>query len=609
MKLYYNPLDTACKSTVGAFARESLITLNLYERQGGEDGFSADSCLLVLNRDGEPAEEFPLKKSGDRWTISLRFHREGLYFYHFRVGGRNFSCGRMREGTFTEFPVAWQFTVYEEHFSTPDWLKGGIIYQIFPDRFFKKGDLPLDENRILRKWGDTPFFRPDENGQILNNDFFGGNLNGIREKLSYLKTLNVTAIYLNPIFEAFSNHRYDTGDFFKIDGLLGTMEDFESLIEEANALGIRIILDGVFNHVGADSRYFNRYGRYSDIGAYQSETSPYFEWFRFHSFPEDYDSWWGIKSLPAVDETAASYQNFILGANGVVCHWLKCGIGGFRIDVADELPDLFLKKLRGIAKKEAPEAVIIGEVWEDASNKISYNVRREYFQGEELDSVMNYPLKNAIIDFMLTGKTEVLRSTIAALIDNYPASSLNLLMNSLGTHDTPRILTVLGGRKCFDKEEMAVNRLTESEKKQAVELLKSAVVLQYTLPGVPCVYYGDENGMEGYGDPFCRGCFDWDNLNYELIEFYQKLGKIRSNFLSIFRDGIYREIFADSGSLVFERKSENGSVYIYVNRSDSKYRVNLQGKYKELLTGIICNDFLSIPSHSYGIFTKLTEKN
>ena len=294
-----------------------------------------------------------------------------------------------------------------------------------------------------------------------------------------------------------------------------------------------------------------------------------------------------------------------MGENGVLRHWLRHGIGGYRLDVADELPDFFLKELRKAVKKENPNAMIIGEVWEDASNKISYDVRREYLQGYELDSVMNYPLKDGIINFIRTGMTYMLRETIAMLLDNYPKMTLDCLMNLLGSHDTPRILTVFGGEECNDKERMAVLHLSDEERDKAKELLKMAAVLQFTLPGVPCIYYGDEAGMEGYQDPFCRRCFPWDNIDNDLNDFYKKLGKIRTEKLrDIFSEGEYCEIFADTGCIVYSRGASEKTVVVFVNRSSCKYTMHFEGKWKEMLSERTFTDELSIEPQSYGILTK-----
>lgn len=578
MKLYFNPLDQKCKSALGAQPCCSTIRFRIfkYDIESGEDAFSAQVCNLVLFQDGMSYRYYQMTPLKDGWTISIRFNHVGLFFYHFKIGGRFFACGHLRNGEITNHPVMWQQTIYLKEYSTPDWFRGGVMYQIFPDRFFHAGKKPeVKEGKILREWGEQPYYRPDSNGVVRNNDFFGGNFSGVKEKLDYLQQLGVTVLYFNPVFEASSNHRYDTGDYRKIDSMLGTEKDFDELIAAAQEKGIRIILDGVFNHTGVDSRYFNKYGRYEELGAYQSKESPYYDWYTFRHYPDSYDCWWGIETLPAVNESSPSYQKFMFSEEGVLKHWLRHDIGGYRLDVADELPGFFLKLLRKSVKEENPDALIIGEVWEDASNKIAYGVRREYFQGAELDSVMNYPLKDAIVDYILTQNADHLRNTIAMLIDNYPKISLDILMNILGTHDTTRILTVLGKKTCSNKDEMAVTSLNEEERREAIKKLKFAAVLQFMLPGVPCIYYGDEIGMEGYIDPFCRGCFNWDNIDWELVEFYQKLSEFRTGEnREVFRSGSYREIFSENGCLVFERKAQNRAVYVYVNNSSNEYIVS-----------------------------------
>lgn len=608
MGYYYNPLDEACKSITGGVPRKSELTLRIIAKKSGEGDFSAQTCALIIYRDGETQQSLAMKPKDGGFEITLRFYRNGLYFYRFELDGIVFGCGQMRKGTFTEQQRYWQITVFESDYQTPDWFKGGVMYQIFPDRFYKSGEISVPDYKILRSdWGGTPNYQPNENGKVLNNDFFGGNLNGIREKLPYLKELGVTALYFNPIFEAYSNHRYDTGDYMKVDPLLGTNGDFDRLIDEAKEYGIGIVLDGVFNHTGDDSRYFNRYGRYPEVGAYQSANSPYSDWYHFREFPDNYESWWGISTLPAVNENSLSYQNFVLGENGVLRHWIKHGIMGWRLDVADEIPDFFLSLLRSSVKKENSNAIIIGEVWEDASNKVAYGVRREYLQGGELDSVMNYPMKDAIINYLLSGNTTILRETIFQLIDNYPKHTLDCLMNILGTHDTPRILTVLGNQTCDSKDQMAVARLSDEAKHHAKDKLKMAALLQFTLPGVPCIYYGDENATEGDRDPFCRKCYDWEHTDEELRRHYKKLGEIRNGELkTVFGEGTYREVFADNGCLVFERKYGcDSAAYVFVNNSNLKYQITVSGTYEECLTGAIVQNYYDIKPFSYGIIHKV----
>lgn len=623
MNVYFNPLDKACKSITGGVRQGDKLQFNLFYlkenfTQGeffslrtplwGECETPAPEATLSLGKDGEERSLYPLRKTSYGWTISLKINEIGLYYYNFVIDDFYLTMGKGRFGQLSgEKKPEFQLLVFAEDYTTPDWFKGGILYQIFPDRFCKVGNMPDIAGRIPRfDWGGTPSYKPDEKGKILNNDFFGGNFKGIQSKLKYLKSLSVSAIYLNPIFEAASNHRYDTSDYRNVDPILGTKEDFQNLVEEAKKYGIRLILDGVFNHTGDNSVYFNKYGRYPSIGAYQSKNSPYYSWYTFQEYPDKYNSWWGIDILPEVNEESESYQEFILGENGVLKHWLSYGIGGYRLDVADELPDFFLKKLRTTVKTANPEAVIIGEVWEDASNKIAYSKRREYLQGGELDSVMNYPLKDAIIHFIVTGNAENLVDTMRMLCDNYPKQTLDALMNILGTHDTARILTVLGGKSCYTKDEMASvqMRLTEKEKKLAIEKVKMAALLQYTLPGVPCVYYGDENAAEGYIDPFCRGCFDWEHLNGELISYYQTLGKIRTRFREIFCSGEYEEIYQRNGCFIFRRLNSNTEIYIYVNNSSEGYFINFSGNYLEQLQNIAFENIFEIKPDSFGIFSK-----
>ena len=631
MQIYFNPLDSACKSFIGAIPRGKKIQLNVFLYKDGEecspfnektgeffaDAPSAEQCttpsheaFLRLNKDGERAEFFPMERTSFGWTISLAIQEIGLYFYSFYVEGKgNIACNYLEMGQYTqgEHVNAFLLTVYSEDYQTPEWFKGGVMYQIFPDRFCKTGSMPDIKGRVQRSdWGGIPSYRPNEKGKVLNNDFFGGNLKGIESKLSYLKSLGVTVLYLNPIFEAASNHRYDTSNYLKIDPFLGDEEDFDNLLKAAKNQGIRVILDGVFNHTGDDSVYFNKYGNYPSLGAYQSKDSPYYSWYSFEEFPDKYSSWWGIDILPEVNENSPDYQNFIFEKGGVLKKWLQFGIGGYRLDVADELPDFFLKKLRKSVKEEDPDAIIIGEVWEDASNKIAYSQRREYLQGHELDSVMNYPLKDGIIRYMQTGNGAELINTVRALINHYPKQTLDCLMNILGTHDTARILTVLGGIYCNNKEEMAAKSayLTQNDKENAIKKLKMAAVLQFTLPGVPCIYYGDENAMEGHIDPFCRQCFDWDHLNEDLIGFYSKLGEIREDYRDIFKDGDFKEIKITESLIFYKRRKNNQDVYIYVNNSSSIYQLNLNENYFDCLKNEKLKNKITVQAYSYGIFVK-----
>lgn len=620
MQIYFNPLDKACKSVIGAVSQGKRIQFNIFclnepkTRENERQTPTAKECItptqnaiLFLNKDGEEAKGYSMQKTAFGWSITLTISEIGLYFYHFKVEEVGYiSCNDLHLGYISDTLRGFLLTVYSKDYQTPDWFKGGVMYQIFPDRFAKKGTMPDIKGRVRRNdWGGLPSYRPNERGKVLNNDFFGGNFKGIEEKAEYLADLGVTTLYLNPIFLASSNHRYDTSDYLQIDPFLGDETDFSNLVQTLENKGIKVILDGVFNHTGDDSVYFNRYGNFPTVGAYQSKDSPYYSWYSFYDFPNGYESWWGIDILPEVNEKSLDYQEFIFGNEGVLKKWLTFGIGGYRLDVADELPDFFLKKLRKSVKESNENAIIIGEVWEDASNKIAYSERREYLQGYELDSVMNYPLKEAIISYMQGGNALVLLQSIRTLIDHYPKQTLDCLMNILGTHDTSRILTVLGGIYCRNKDEMASKTafLSPKNKENALKKLKMAAVLQYTLPGVPCLYYGDENGTEGHIDPFCRTCFDWDNLNEDLIAFYQKLGKIRNEYKEIFKDGDFEEIICQDGLIIYKRIKENKSIFVYSNNSSKRYPLKIK-KVKELISGEIFQDLLEIKPQSYGIFVE-----
>lgn len=599
MEIYYNPLDPACKSVLGGVRQNESFTIRIF-------GKSDEPCIFVLRRDGCEAQSLHMQNISGGWELQLSFAEPGLYFYWFRLGGRRAALGEDRNAEFSDSASAYQILVYRECFATPAWFKGGIMYQIFPDRFFKSGEILAEKGKWLHKdWHETPEFRPNEKGKILNNDFFGGNFRGILKKLDYLQSLHVTVIYLNPIFRAFSNHRYDTGDYMQLDPMLGSEEDFAALVSECWKRGIRLILDGVFNHTGDDSRYFNKYGTYDEIGAYQSKDSKYYSWYNFRHFPDKYDSWWGIDVLPAVNENCPSYIDFITGENGVLRRWMKYPLGGFRLDVADELPDEFIAKIRSAVKSANGDAVVIGEVWEDASNKIAYSTRRKYFQGEELDSVMNYPLKDAIINFVVSGNTSLLRRTVGMLLDHYPKCVLDSLMNILGTHDTVRVLTALGGVCAYNKEEMAVLKLSAEQRAVATERLKIAAILLYTFFGVPCIYYGDEIGMEGYSDPFCRKPFAWDLIDEDILSHYRWLGELRSRY-TVFRDGDYRELYHDDNCIVFERRKGKEAVITVANLGNNKYTLRFNGVLYNQLSGERCVDRVDIEPHHIDVYGNIS---
>lgn len=504
----------------------------------------------------------------DEYFVKLNIDRAGLYWYHFIIETTSDGAEYVPSAP----GGAFQLTAYSPPENIPQWLLGGVIYHVFVDRFCGDGQIRLGYGAHYRAdWGGCPYFLPDEDGIVHNSDFFGGNLFGVIEKLPYLQELGVTCIYLSPVFEAVSNHKYDIGDFMKVDCAFGGDEALEMLCKKAQAIGMSVILDGVFNHVGSDSLYFNRYGRYDTVGAYQSVDSPYRDWFTFND-DGTYEAWWGIELLPALNKQNSDYIDYICGDGGVITHWMKKGIAGWRLDVVDELPDSILDPLCRAVKAEKSDALIVGEVWEDASNKIAYDVRRRYFQGGQLDSVMNYPLMNAIIQFSRGGNAAVLSSAVMTICRNYPKHIIDSLMNILGTHDTMRILTSLGGSD-FPTGKIAMShyRLSDRERELGKSRLRIASALQFTLPGVPCIYYGDEAGLEGGADPFNRVCYPWGYEDIDLIGWYKKLSHIRHTF-SCFKDGDFTLIEARNGLFAFIRSCSNTGdrVLIAVNSSDEE---------------------------------------
>lgn len=576
MYIPYNSRLEYHKSIFGAVKTDQTVTFRIILPRD----FCCHAAKLVIKK--AEADEYDyinmqwdcMEGVGEEWwKVNFTAEKAALYKYHFEYDtswgtSRIYHAGNGLAAIKGD-GEDWQLTVYDKDFHTPEWLRGGIIYQIFPDRFAssgtKKQNVPSD--RVLRTDRDgDPYWIPTAEGKVLNNDYFGGDLNGIEQKLGYLKSLGVTCIYLNPIFEAQSNHRYDTANYEKIDSMLGTEKDFKSLCESAKKLGIRIMLDGVFSHTGDDSRYFNRYSRYDSLGAYQSKESPYYGWYKFNKWPDDYESWWGIEILPEVNEDNSDFIEYITGKNGIARKWLKLGASGWRLDVADELPDEFLDEFRKAVKEEKADGLVLGEVWEDASNKSSYGKLRRYLFGKQLDSVMNYPFAGAVIDFIRDANAELFASRVMSIVENYPKEVLDVLMNHLSTHDTMRAITALAGENCAyrDRKWQSTHSLDEKEYHYGMKLLMAASAMQFALPGVPTIYYGDEAGMQGYKDPFNRRCYPWGKENGELVEWYKKLGKIR-NENRVFKDGRFEILSAVAGCVAFSRKNDDEAILVISN--------------------------------------------
>lgn len=586
----FNSRKIEYKDKIRAIATDEKVKLRIIVPRSMK---CCGATLCVVKENESPAyySMFWAGMCGDDneyWELHFFATTPGLYWYHFELDtpwGRSFvrNVGR-GVGDFAPDASDFQQTVYDKNFKTPDWLKGGIIYQIFPDRFYSSGTEKhgVRPSRVMRRWGDEPFWCEEQMNGIWNNDYFGGDLKGIEEKLLYLANLGVTCIYLNPIFEANSNHRYDTADYEKIDPLLGTEDDLKSLCKTAREqYGISIILDGVFSHTGCDSKYFNIYSNYDDVGAYNSKESPYYPWYKFINWPDEYHSWWGIKLLPEVIEETPEYREYICGKNGILRKWLKCGISGWRLDVADELPDVFLDDLRRAVKDENSDAVIIGEVWEDATTKLAYGERRRYLLGEQLDSVMNYPFADAVLNFVKFANADAFIDSVMSIIEKYPPQVTNVLMNHIGTHDTERAITRLAGENCegYGRHwQHEHNKLSDYDYYRGVSMMKIASLIQYTLPGVPSLYYGDEIGMQGMKDPFNRACMDWYEPNTELHRWYKRLGEIRRG-CKAFERGSFVPIYCSYKTVAYLRSGDNNEVLVAVNLDENAVDINVGNQW------------------------------
>jgi len=613
-KIIYNPIFEEFKSPVGAAEKNKKISVKIKISQEyiinlPLINIKDDSGMDVLSKQMNIVDQ---SSQYNVYCVDFTISKEGLYWYCFQFsdcyGIHYIGCKPNLEPKLTDFlPNYWQLSVHNKFRGNLNWFKGTIMYQIMVDRFYKGEDLPVKENvKVHENWDDIPNYKAVD-GKVLNNDFFGGNLEGVIKKLDYLSSLNVTTIYLNPIFEAFSNHKYDTGNYLKIDSMFGDEKTFIKLCKEAKKRKMNIILDGVFNHTGDDSIYFNKYGNYPDLGAFQSKDSKYYDWFRFNSHPNHYDSWWGFTTLPSVNQDSKDYLDFISGPNGVIEKWLRLGAKGFRLDVIDELNNNIVESISNAVKRVDDENILIGEVWEDASNKIAYGIRKEYFNGKQLDSVMNYPFKEAIISYLRYNTWGKLKNVIRYIINNYPKHVLDSLMNILSTHDTMRILNYFAyvdGEK-LSKDEQASYKMSSMEFDEATQKLKLASLLQFTLPGVPCIFYGDEAGIQGFKDPFCRRTYPWNDVNKTISDWYKKITQIRK--MSVFIDGSYKEYIINQEIFSFKRYNNSEVILVVVNNSDFSYDLHLDSKYFDLFKNVIIDKSLHIESKT-GTILKLEKK-
>ncbi len=573
MRILFDSRQLQYKNPYGTLHPEQGCTLHLHVPVPVE----TITVHLVVEKEDEHCRVPMLlqEKAGDYEIYECTFSLSdcGLYFYYFDLHTRGTDFPLYRQGRDTNMCAGdkWQLSIIPADFHVPSYAEGAVMYQIFPDRFHRSGvcDLTgkLTPYTIHANWNEMPEYLPDAQGKILNNDFFGGNLRGIQEKLPMLEEMGVEILYLNPIFMAYSSHRYDTCDYKRVDPMLGTEKDFQNLCHAAHARGMKVILDGVFSHTGSDSLYFDAQKRFGG-GALEGPASKYYSWYDFKPFPTKYNCWWGIDTLPCVNKLEPSYMDYIIyDEDSVIAHWLALGADGYRLDVVDELPEPFLRALRKRLRELNPEALLIGEVWEDASNKIAYDVRRTYFTGGELDSVMNYPWRTAILNYC-SGKDNgfALCEQVETIAENYPPQVLQCVMNSLSTHDTARAITTLVDPFQGTRAQKAARTLSPEQRKLGLSRLRMAMALQFVLPGMPCIYYGDEAGLEGYEDPFNRRCYPWGQEDQPLKNYTRALGQLRKSS-PILRHGTVHTSFEAEGKLHIHRQKAGTQLTLSCNTS------------------------------------------
>ena len=501
-------------------------------------------------------------------------------------------------------------------FYVPDWAKGAIMYHIFVDRFFRDFTVPMPyikDRKIHKHWDERPIIGPNEDGNWCM-DFYGGNLLGIDRCLKYIKSLGVSILYLSPIVEARSNHRYDTGDYEKVDIYAGSIEHLILLCKHAHLLGMRVILDGVFNHVGRDSKYFNEFGNYSEIGAMQSESSPFRSFFLFDENGE-VTYWWGDKNLPETNGYSIEWRNYIFGGenNGIVGKWFSYGIDGLRLDVPDNLLDDFIEGITTAAYRSHPSPFILGEVWENAMRK---NNRTYISSGRAMHSVMNYYLIGSLVRYFKYADCNALIGTSREIIADYPQDSLLSLMNPTSTHDISRLIEIygneyflidddgninLGGTQgsreqveeklifnkdrqwpwnLFDESPKAIQMHTISRKqlKNGKKVMLPHIVYLAFWSGVFTIFYGDEVGEIGLGNLDTRRPYPWKKRDKKLLRFFRKIGKVL-NDNQFLKNADIKLPNVTQYVASYERVGEETSIFVIVSRSKKRRYIEVPENY------------------------------
>lgn len=517
------------------------------------------------------------------------------YFLSFKANEKIYNI--TRDHVKSDFDLSDSFKL-SVNFDVPDWAQGATMYQIFVDRFArgsKEEMKPMPRRHIHQSWEEEMQIGPDNEG-IWNNDFYGGDLKGIIQKLDYIQALGVDILYLCPIVFSQSTHRYDASDFEEIDPYAGTKEDLKELCKEAHKRGMHIILDAVFDHTGNDSKYYNEYNSFNTIGAYQSLDSPYAPFYRFkkdekgsiifkNGRPQQ-DFWWGQKNMPQCDCSSKEWQEYITGKDGIIDQWMALGIDGLRLDVADELSDEFIELIRKAVKRNKKDGFIIGEVWESPMRKN----RGFISSGKGMDSVMSYNFISSLIKYFRYADTEDLKNKIMEMQYEYPTETMLSAMNFTSTHDITRGIN-LWDNNLFDLNGEWPWNLINSDHKQcqnyqlagnldnATKIYMAYVFALTFFPGTLSIFAGDEVGVEGLGNLNNRKPFPWNNINEELLGFFQEIGQIRKQeqFLKTAELQV-KEITPEYFS--YERLSDEDKMFIAISRSPNQNNIILPEEYQ-----------------------------
>lgn len=560
-----------------------------------------ETCKVLFNRHGEnPSiiKELQRTKEEEKtveYCTKVQFNKLGEYFFFFlvKIDGKEKAIKISRESneafiTEGESPY-WRILIHNDY-TVPGWAKGKLVYQIFVDRFHKSPNYVVEQQpgRKYRIWGAPVNWQRDENGHFHNNDFFGGNLKGIEEKLDYLESLGVGIIYLSPInLSALRYERYAATNHMEIDPEVGTFEDLDRLHQKANIRGMKLILDIACNHCCSDNPIYQE--------ALHNPNSVYRDWFLWDENGSA-KCWYGFLDMPIYNFWSKGLQDYIYGENGVIAKLSKY-VDGFRMDLSEAQPLFFAEGIRNRANKEKA-MFIVGEYWDDPYLEVF---------GKGIDSPTCYPLTNAALKFLVYGESDYLEAKMRQIVENYPQETVDCLLFSLSTHDTIRAMTIFAkkqymrtgvmdiwkvdeqpspwhkGYDYFDTDgfrnfENENEILSYEEYQYAKSLLKVGTMLQYFYIGNPCVYYGTESGLYGWKDPFNRKCYNWGQEDQDLLSFYREIGNFRKKFAS---ENCNPEVlYKDSDLFIFKRENKENSLYVALNRGESTRNITVPDELK-----------------------------